>query len=261
MFFAQIVFTVILAIIIGIFMGIIGGGGGGLYVVVLIVLLHQNVKTAAASALVLSTIMLSGAAWQYWKKKQVYIDYFIMLSILDIIGTIIGYIVMKHINEDVLKIIIICVLVLSGLSSLIKIKQNKNADSQIPAASGKLHIAAPIGLVSGLITGTTGLSGSTMISSYLIGLLDFSPYIAVGTTTLVSFAGNFISIAVICIGNVIFHTSNINIDLETLVTFGVGSAFGAILGAKLMTKINSKILTGVLAAAAVIPAVYLAIKK
>jgi uncharacterized membrane protein YfcA len=66
---------------------------------------------------------------------------------------------------------------------------------------------------------------------------------------------------VLCIGNVIFHTSNINIDLETLVTFGVGSAFGAILGAKLMTKINSKILTGVLAAAAVIPALYLAIKK
>jgi hypothetical protein len=39
------------------------------------------------------------------------------------------------------------------------------------------------------------------------------------------------------------------------------SPIGAILGAKLMTKINSKILTGVLAAAAVIPALYLAIKK
>jgi len=61
----QIILTVITSIAFGLLMGIIGGGGGGIYVLVLLVFLHQNVKTAAMTALVLSTITLSGAAWQF----------------------------------------------------------------------------------------------------------------------------------------------------------------------------------------------------
>lgn len=256
----QIAIVVILAVVIGIFMGIIGGGGGGIYVVVLMVLLHQNVKTAATCALVLSTIMLSGAAWQYWRKKQLRIDYFIVLSIVDIAGTMLGYAIMNRINENVLKIIIFCVLVLSGMSSLLKIKPSKKENMGIADVKEKLHIAAPIGLISGLITGTTGLSGSTMITSYLIGLLDFSPYLAVGTTTLVSFVGNLLSIAVFYLSSIVFHTPGMNVNIEVLLTFGIGSAVGAVFGAKLTTKINRKVLTAVLAAGAIVPAIYLVIK-
>jgi len=48
-------------------MGIIGGG---VYVLVLLVLLHQKAKTAAITALVLSTVTLSEAAWQYRRKSS-----------------------------------------------------------------------------------------------------------------------------------------------------------------------------------------------
>lgn len=240
-------------------MGIIGGGGGGIYVVILLALLHQNAKTAAMTALFLSTITLSGAAVQYWRKKQVRIDYFIALSILDIIGTLIGNLILNHIDETVLKATIFSVLLLSGLSSFIKIKSTVNA--QPNEVTKKLPITAPIGLISGLVTGTTGLSASTMLSSLLIGFLGFSPYLAVGTTTLVSFIGNAISIIVLVLSGLALHTSIVYIDWKLLLTLGLGSAVGAILGAKLTTKINRKLLTFILAIMAIIPGIYLAMSK
>jgi uncharacterized protein len=261
MLIVQIILTVIMSIAFGLLMGIIGGGGGGIYVVVLLVFLHQNVKTAAMTALVLSTITHSGAAWQYWRKKQFRKDYFAALSILDMIGTLLGNVLLNHINENILKIAIPCVLVLSGSISLIKVKSSKQNDEEIVDTVKKLPITAPIGLVSGLTTGATGLVGSTMISSYLIGLLDFLPYLAVGTATLVCFAGNFLSISLLCMSSLLFHTLNMYIDLETLLTFGVGSAVGALFGAKLTTKINRKVLTAVLAAMAVISGIYLAMQR
>ncbi|WP_420797237.1 TSUP family transporter [Acetobacterium paludosum] len=102
-----------------------------------------------------------------------------MLSILDIIGTLLGNMLLNHINENVLKVIIFFVMILSSLTSLLKVKSSRHSRSKISKAIKRRPIIAPVGLVSGLTTGTTGLSASTMSSSYLIGLLDFSPSLAV----------------------------------------------------------------------------------
>jgi uncharacterized membrane protein YfcA len=188
-------------------------------------------------------------------------DYFVVLSVLDIIGTLFGASLINHINENALKMTILCVLVLSGLSSLIKIKSSKPDAAEITPTAKKLPVVTPIGLTSGLITGTTGLSASTMLSSLLIGLLDFPPFLAVGTTTLVSFAGNLVSIVILFLSGFIFHSPVMHIDIETLYTFGIGSAIGAMFGAKLTSKINRKILAIVLAAIAIMPGIYLALKR
>lgn len=219
MLIVQIIVTVIMSIAFGLLMGIIGGGGGGIYVVVLMVLLHQNVKTAAMTALVLSTITLIGASWHYWRKKQFHKGYFIVLSIIDIIGTLIGSVLLYYIYENIIKIVIVCALVLSGSISLIKVKSSKQNTDGIVGAVKKLHIKAPIGLASGLTTGTTGLVGSTMISSYLIGLMDFPTYLSVGTATLVCFAGNFLSILLMCMNSFVFHVSSMYIDIRTFLHF------------------------------------------
>lgn len=253
------VFFVILSVAIGLLMGIIGGGGGGIYVVVLLVLLHQDARAAAMTALVLSTVTMSGAAVQYWRKKQIRMDYFILLSVMDVIGTLLGNLILNHVGETVIKITIFCVLALSGLSSLVKIKSAM--DTQPDNVIKKLPVSAPVGFISGLTTGTTGLSANTMLSSLLIGFLGFPPYLAVGTTTLVSFAGNLISIIMLMSAGFAFHTSVMHLDWVTLLTLGLGSAVGAVFGAKLTTKINRKVLAVVLAAMAILPGIYLAINR
>ena len=48
-----------------------------------------------------------------------------VLSVLDIIGTLVGNLILNHIDETVLKVTIFSVLLLSGLSSFVKIKSTK----------------------------------------------------------------------------------------------------------------------------------------
>lgn len=256
----EIILTVILSLAIGLLMGVIGGGGGGIYVVALLLFLHQDAKTAAVTALVLSTITLSGAAWQYWKNGQVKNDYFIIFTVLDVAGTLIGNLIMRQINEFALRIVILAVLLLISLGALIKV--GTSSDNATPTdAIKKLPVITPVGLISGLITGTTGLSGGTMLSSLLIGLFEFSPYQAIGTTTLIGFTGNLVSIIIMGLSDVIAHTSALPIDYETLLTLGIGSAVGAIFGAKLATKINRKALTIMLSLMTALPGLYFLIKK
>lgn len=257
----QIIVTILFSMIIGLLMGVIGGGGGGMYVVILMLLLHQNAKTAAMTALVLSTITLSGSAYQYIKTKEYIKDYFLIICILDIIGTLLGNVVMKLLSENIIKIIIFCVLCISGLSPLLKIKQTKQDASAIAAAKEKTGLLVPIGLISGLITGMTGLGAGTMLSSLLIGLFDFPPFMAVGTTALVNFAGNGFSIIALWLGSAVLHRTAFDINIESLLTLGLGSAIGALFGAKLTSKINHKVLTVILAAMAIAPGIYLAMKR
>ena len=256
----EIFFTVILSLAIGLLMGIIGGGGGGIYVVALLVFLHQDAKTAAVTALVLSTITLSGAAWQYWRNGQIRKDYFIIFTVLDVAGTLIGNLVMHQINEITLKIVTFGVLLITSLGALIKVRTSTR-DAMPTNAMKKLTTITPIGLISGLITGTTGLSGGTMLSSLLICVFEFSPYNAIATTTLIGFTGNLVSIVLLGISDAICHTSALPIDYETLFTLGIGSAIGAVFGAKLTAKINRKVLTIVLSIMTVLPGIYLLFKK
>lgn len=235
--------------------------GGGIYVVALLVFLHQDAKTAAVTALVLSTITLSGAAWQYWKNGQIRKDYFIIFAVLDVAGTLIGNLVMHQINEITLKIVTFGVLLITSLGALIKVRTSTR-DAIPTNAMKKLTTITPIGLISGLITGTTGLSGGTMLSSsLLICVFEFSPYNAIATTTLIGFTGNLVSIVLLGISDAICHTSALPIDYETLLTFGIGSAIGAVFGAKLTAKINRKVLTIVLSIMTVLPDIYLLFKK
>lgn len=255
----NILISLIFALFIGLLMGIIGGGGGGIYVAVLILYFHQDAKTAAMTALVLSTLTLSGAFFQYLRKKQFVLDYFIWLSLLDIAGTVIGNLIMNSLNENTVKIIIFCVLLVSGLSTLFKVKSIPIEKAQIKSLS-RSPLTIPIGLTSGLITGTTGLSASTMLSSLLIGVNDFPPYLAIGTTTLVSFVGNLVSIFLLLAGGVVAQKTIFQIDYHILIIFGLGSAVGALIGAFFTTKFNRKILAIILAVMAIVPGIYLLIK-
>lgn len=260
MMIASTVMTVVLSVGVGLCMGVIGGGGGGFYVFVLMLFLHQNAKTAAVTALVLSTITLSGASWQYWRKKTVQKEYFAILTVLAIIGTVAGNRLLSVIGETAIRILMCCVLVFSAVASLLKLRSQGLGENPKPVRK-KLPVLLPVGLAGGLITGTTGLSGGTMLSSFLIGLMDFPPIYAVGTTTVVGFVGNVVSIAALAAFGAARHVNTLNLDPEILLTFGIGSAAGAVLGARVAVHVNNKALTVLLAIVAIVPGIYFVVSR
>ncbi|WP_137143841.1 hypothetical protein [Ethanoligenens harbinense] len=84
--------------------------------------------------------------------------YFVSLAILDVIGATLGNRIPNHMNE---LATIFCVLVLSGLSALIKIKSSM--DTQPDKATKTGAIAIPIGLTSGLVTETIAYPSRSLV--------------------------------------------------------------------------------------------------
>jgi uncharacterized membrane protein YfcA len=232
-------------------MGVIGGGGGGLYVIVLMFILKLSVSKAVGMALILSTITLLSAAWQYGRKKLVRLDYFLVISCSGIAGVLISSTMIRFISETALKIAIMIVFVFTGLCSLIRVKA-KNEDLQnLPRAVSRLPVLIPTGLIGGIITGALGLSGAVPMTSFLIAALDFPPTLAVGTTLLIGLVINSFG--------ALFHLVNQPVDLPILLIFSAGSIVGTWFGVKLAVRIDKKVLTLLLAFMTIGSGIYLAL--
>ena len=146
----------VVALAVGAFMGIVGGGGGGLYVIILIAFLHLDLESAVGTALALSAVTLAGAAWQYWRRHLVRLDYVLVVSGFGLVGVAAGSLFMGLIDETVLTIAIVSVFVLSAISSLLKIGSRRTTAVTPPPAATRIVILAPAGIVAGVITGALG---------------------------------------------------------------------------------------------------------
>jgi uncharacterized membrane protein YfcA len=152
-------------------MGLIGGGGGGLYVIVLMAFLKLDVRTAVGTALILSTVTLASASWQYGRRKLVRWDHVLAISIPGLVGVLCGTLATRFINDTVLKIAIVAVFVVSGASSLLKVGSRELGPEGVRPALRRLPALIPMGLVGGVITGSLGLSGAVPMGSLLVAPL------------------------------------------------------------------------------------------
>ena len=248
-----IALLVVLSLAVGLLMGVLGGGGGGFYLVILIFVLKLPPAEAVGSSLVLSAITLAGAAVQYWRAGLVRRDYFAVLAASGALSVVVGSFLLKGISEAVLKPGIIAVFLLSGASSLLRIGRGKMGATGPKPAKERLPALAGIGALSGLLSGIFGLSGTTPLTSVLIGAFDLDPRAAVGTTTLVTL--------VISLAGGLFHLGAGSLDLRTVAIFGAGSLVGAIGGAKLAQKIDRKLITIIIAAMALASGIFLAFRR
>jgi len=242
----------ILSIALGLLMGILGGGGGGFYLVILIFVLKMSPAQAVGSSLALSAITLTGAAIQYWRAGLVRRDYFAVLAGVGGACVIAGSILLKGLSESVLLPGIVAVFLLSGASSLLRVGKGKLGASEPKPAKRRLPALAGLGVVAGLLSGIFGLSGTTPLTSVLIGAFDLDPRVAVGTTTFVTL--------VISLAGGLFHLGSGGLDLPTIAILGSGSLLGSTLGAKLAQRIDRRLIAIIIAAMALASGIFLAFK-
>jgi uncharacterized membrane protein YfcA len=249
---ATVLLLVVLSLAVGLLMGALGGGGGGFYLVILIFALKLPPAEAVGSSLVLSAITLAGASIQYWRAGLVRRDYFAVLAAAGALSVVAGSFLLKGISEAVLKPGIIVVFLLSGASSLLRLGRGKMGAAGPKPARQRAPALVGIGAFAGLLSGIFGLSGTTPLTSLLIGAFDLDPREAVGTTTLVTL--------VISLAGGLFHLGAGSLDLRTIVIFGSGSLLGAAFGAKLAQRLNRKLITAVIATMALASGIFLAFK-
>ncbi len=233
----------------GMLMGVIGGGGGGFYVIILTFVFNLPIKQAIGTALATSTVTALSGVIGHWRHGNLEKESTVYLGVTGVLGAVGGAILVQYLSSTLLKYMVVVFFAVIGLLGLIR--TNRWQSGSKLTRKNKVTLLIPAGLISGIVSGAFGLSGSTPLSSYLISFTYLSPPVAVGTTLTAVLATS--------LAGAVVHYQQQAIDFKLVLVMSAGSVIGAYLGAKLTAVINKKVLAIVLAILALAFAVYLAL--
>lgn len=238
MFDINLVLLPLLGFLIGLFVTTIGGGGGVFYVPVLTLLFNVPTQLAVATSLASVLPTTAMGAISHHRLGNVDIRTGIILGIGGIIGTFIGAYIASMIPSPVLrKIFGVFLLILTIPMAVNAIKRRKKSDENTKESSRltgpKKAVGSLFGVLSGILAGLFGISGTPPITAglYILGL---PAMVVVGT-----------SIFVLIFNSVSGMTGYLllgQFDPVLIVLLGGGGAAGAFVAPKLLKKINENTL-------------------
>jgi len=226
-------------LIIGLVVSMFGGGGGGFFVPVLILIFGVTPQVAIATSLasVLPTTAVS--TFSHFRQGNVDIRTGLILGIGGIIGTLIGANIANIIPPNLLQKILgifTLIMIIPMLRSLIqrnqKLKEeNEDKDEKLTLTGPRKVIASFFGVISGLMAGVFGISGTPPVTMGLYSL-GLPAIMVVGTSVFVLIFNSAAGIG----GYFLLR----RLDLKLIILLGGGAAVGAYLGPKILKKIDPK---------------------
>ena len=239
MFDINLILLPLFGFIIGLLVSMFGGGGGGLFVPVLILIFGVTPQVAVATSLASVLPTSAVGAFSHFRQGNVDIRTGLILGIGGIIGTLIGAYIANIIPPNLLQKILgifTLIMIIPMLRSLVQRRQklkekNEDKEKTLTLTCHKKFIASLFGVVSGLMAGIFGISGTAPVIAGLYSL-GLPASMVVGTSVFV-----LIFNSVAGIGG--FYLLG-RLDLTLIILLGGGAAVGAFIGPLLLKKINPK---------------------
>jgi uncharacterized membrane protein YfcA len=224
----------VIALIVGILVGLIGSGGAIVAVPAFVYLANYSPTRASETSLVLVAVSAIIAIIGYARKKQILYKDSLTFALSGIVGAFLGTQVNRSINETLLLFIFAGVLFLAATSMLLsqKLSQSTHDDEIDTHAPTTLIRVLAIGTLFGFVTGLLGVGGGFLIVPLLTILLHYRFSYAVGTSVTIILLNTLSALA--------FRASDI--DLEASVVFPlIGFAIaGALIGLYLHEKLPAQ---------------------
>jgi uncharacterized membrane protein YfcA len=216
----MLIVAAILALLIGVALGMLGGGGAILTLPMLVYAVHVEPKTAIATSLVVvgstSLVGMSVHARQGAVRWRIGVTF----SAASMTGAYVGGRLAKYIPSSVLLVTFGIVMLTTATLMLRARPQAENAHAASPSTPKLLALGGAVGLLSGLV----GAGGGFLIvpALSLIGGLPMRQ--AIGTSLLIigvqSFAG-FVG-----------HAAHVQLDWRLVLSITTACVAGSLLGAK-----------------------------
>lgn len=227
----ELVLTVVLAVVIGISLGLLGGGGSILAVPLLIYVTGLPTKEAVATSLLVVGITSAVAVVSHARAGRVRWRTGVLFGLAGMVGAYTGGRVGVFIPDAIL-LAVFALLMLGAAAAMIRGRQSTAG----PPVSHKLPVLRVVldGVVVGLVTGLVGVGGGFLVVPALTLLGGLAMPVAVGTSLLV--------IAMKSAAGLAGYLVNVDIDwgLAALVT-GAAVA-GSLVGGRLTDRIHEAVL-------------------
>ncbi|MGB3639625.1 MAG: sulfite exporter TauE/SafE family protein [Rivularia sp. (in: cyanobacteria)] len=257
----KLIVGTLLAVCIGITLGLIGGGGSILALPILKYVMGVETKSAVAMTLVIvGTVSLIGVI-PHWLQGNVNFKTALLFSPAAMLGAYIGArIASLPIIDPTIQLICFAVMMLVAAFFMIRkssrTSDNKQQDDLFNSKHDSQYrlLMIPIeGLIVGIVTGFVGVGGGFMIIPALVLLGKTPMKEAVGTSLLIitfkslaGFAGYF---------------GQVPVDVNIMIIFTIAASFGTISGAYLTKFVKPKLLEKSFGYFVIAVAVYILVQR
>lgn len=218
----------ILAIIIGLSLGLLGGGGSILTVPVLVYALEMDPKTSIALSLAIVGATSLVGSISHFRAKNINVKVAIVFGPVAMLGTFIGAKLSQLISGQTQLIIFAIIMFIASIFMFKGRKEKEKEISEDKTLNYPLILIE--GLIVGIITGIVGVGGGFMIVPALVLLANIPMKQAIGTSLIIisfkSFAG-FIG-----------YMNIVEIPWMFLLKFTSFTAVGIILGSYLVRFVS-----------------------
>jgi uncharacterized membrane protein YfcA len=224
---AVIALTVVLAVFVGVALGLLGGGGSILTVPLLAYVAGMDAKQAIATSLLVVGVTSAVGAVSHARAGRVQWRTGLIFGAAGMAGAYVGGVLARFIPGTVL-LIGFAVMMIATAIAMLRGRRNHVESAEVQ----RIPIAKVVGegLVVGLVTGLVGAGGGFLVVPALALLGGLPMPVAVGTSLVViamkSFAG---------LGG---YLSNVQIDWTVGLMVAGAAVVGALLGARLTAMVN-----------------------
>jgi len=228
----------ILAIAIGMSLGLIGGGGSVLAVPTLIYVMGVNSKEAITMTLIIVGIVSLIGIIPHWRQGNVNLKIATVFIPPAMLGTYIGAtLALLPFISDTFQLI--CFGIIMLLASILMIRKGSNKSEKNQIINHNKHrkkyqwlVIPAEGLGVGIVTGFVGVGGGFAIIPALVLIGGIPMKEAIGTSLLI--------IAFNSVTGVIKYLSHVSIDWQLTIFFTLAATIGTVSGAYLSRFIQAK---------------------
>ena len=223
----MIALTVVLAVFVGIALGLLGGGGSILTVPLLAYVAGMDAKQAIATSLLVVGTTSAVAAVSHARAGRVQWRTGLVFGVAGMAGAYGGGVLARFIPGSVLLIGFAVMMIATAIAML---RGRKEAGPADPGHRIPVPKVIAEGLVVGLVTGLVGAGGGFLVVPALALLGGLPMPIAVGTSLVVIAMKSFAGFA--------GYLSSVSIDWKVAGMVTAAAVVGALVGARLTALVN-----------------------
>lgn len=221
----MVILGYVLALLVGLSLGLLGGGGSILTVPILNYVMGMDAQEAIASSLVVVALTSLVGLIPHWRLKRVSFTVGLPFGLASMAGAFVGGWSAQFLPGYVLMILF-AMIMLSTSSTMIRGK--KKTEQQTPTP--KLWVSALLGVVVGAVTGLVGAGGGFLIVPALVLFGGLPIHLAIGTSLFAIVMKNIAALG--------GHILAVTINWPVTLTFTAIAILGSLFGARLVSRIS-----------------------